>query len=222
MIKKVTFCLTSCNRFDLLQITLNSFFAINTYPIEKFIIIEDSGIVEMKEKILSVYGDRVELIFNEINLGPYKSIDKMYQQVDTEYIFHSEDDWRFDTNPNLVKDSIDILEERRDVNQIWVRNDIDRSWIETTVHNTNTNVPYQMVKNNHLGGWCGFSHNPGLRRKDDYLRMFPEGYAAFIAKDKPAVYTEHRCNTHAMNQGYRAASLVNTSCVHIGGGRTTI
>jgi len=222
MNKGVTFCLTSCNRFDLLQITLNSFFAINTYPIEKFIVIEDSGLIEMKDKIFGAYGDKVQLIFNDVNLGPYRSIDKMYQQVETEYIFHSEDDWKFNTNSNLVKDSIEILEERKDINQVWVRTDIDRSWIENEINNTSTNVPYQMVKNNHLGDWCGFSHNPGLRRKSDYLNMFPGGYSSLIINNQPAVNTEHNCNIHAGKQGYRAASLVNTSCVHIGAGRTTI
>lgn len=37
----VTVVLTSCNRQDLLERTLDSFFLHNTYPIREFIVIED-------------------------------------------------------------------------------------------------------------------------------------------------------------------------------------
>ncbi len=223
MSKDITFCLTSCNRFDLLQITLDSFFATNTHPIKKYIVIEDSGLPEMKDKILKKYGSKIELIFNDVNLGPYKSIDKLYAQVDTEYIFHSEDDWKFGNNPDFIKESLDILETNKNVNQVWVRKDIDWSWIEPTTFGTVNYTKYKMVKCPHLGGWCGFSHNPGLRRKSDYTRIFPNGFAECILPNEKAVHTELACNIRAMNQGYRAATLINTACTHIGGGgRSTI
>ena len=41
--KGITLVVTSCNRFDLLVQTLNSFFSKNTYNLDKIIIIEDSG-----------------------------------------------------------------------------------------------------------------------------------------------------------------------------------
>src|SRR5271166_2504486 len=98
MNKEITLCLTSCNRFDLLQQTLDSFFSLNTHPINRFLITEDSGNVEMQKKILDNYGSKVELIFNAVNKGPYHSIDYMYSQVKTDYIFHCEDDWIFQGN----------------------------------------------------------------------------------------------------------------------------
>jgi len=225
MIKPITVCITSCNRFDLLQRTLNSFFKVNIYPIERIIITEDSTKEDMRNKILSIYGDKVELIFNPSNLGPYRSIDNMYKMVNTEYIFHSEDDWEFISNPNFLKESLDILEERHDIHQIWIRKDYhSHEWIESEINSTKNGTQFKMLKVPHCGNWCGFSHNPGLRRKSDYLNMFPNGYSEFILPDKKAVFTEHNCNLHAMEQGYRAASLIETdcSCVHIGGGRTTL
>lgn len=39
----VTLVITSCNRFDLLKKTIESFSRNNTYPIREVIIIEDSG-----------------------------------------------------------------------------------------------------------------------------------------------------------------------------------
>ena len=221
--KKVTVCLTSCGRFDLLQRTINSFFAVNLYPIEKFIITEDSAIPKMRDKTLEVYGDKVELIFNKTNLGMCKSIDNMYNLVNTEYIFHTEDDWTFRSNNNFMQESLDILEERQDIHQVWIRNfDHHPSIIEKDLHYTTTGVEYKMVVSPHPGDWGGFSFNPGLRRLSDYKKMFPNGYSEFILPNKKAVFTEHNCNLHAMKQGYRAAIIKNHCCDHTGGGRSTI
>jgi hypothetical protein len=220
--KKVTVCLTSCNRFDLLQSTLDSFFNLNSYPIEKFIITEDSTKIDMQKNILNKYGNKIELIFNPINLGPYKSIDVMYNKVNTEYIFHCEDDWEFSNNSNFIKESMDILDERKDVHQIWIIDENNHPYaIENVVLQTSTGIKYKMISADHGGGWCGFSGNPGLRRKSDYLRMFPNGFAEFILPDKQIVFTEHNCNLHAAKQGYRAAILTNVACKHIGHGKST-
>lgn len=220
--KKVTVCLTSCNRFDLLSQTLNSFFSLNTYPIEKFFITEDSTSTEMKDSILQNYGDRVELIFNEVNKGPYRSSDYMYNKVDTQYIFHCEDDWLFRNNANFIQQSMDILEERPDVHQVWIISEnVHPHAIEPAVLQTTTGVNYKMVNADHGGGWCGFSGNPGLRRKSDYLKIFPNGFQEFIIPGKPIVYTEHNCNLNAGKHGYRAAILLDSACEHIGYGQST-
>ncbi len=221
--KPITVCLTSCGRFNLLKTTLDSFFALNQHPdlIEKFIITEDSGKVEMQEKILAQYGDRVELIFNETNKGLFKSLDNMYGQIQTDYIFHCEDDWMFQGNGNFLKESIDILDERKDLHQVWLRpirsiND----WVETNSQNLNSKMEFRIMKAQHCGDWCGFSFNPGLRRLSDYKTMFPNGYSEFLL-DKSIVYSEHNCNLVAAKQGYRAAILMQSACDHIGHGQST-
>jgi hypothetical protein len=43
--KEVTVVCTSCNRPDLLEKTLDSFHKYNTYQLDSFIVIDDSGIV---------------------------------------------------------------------------------------------------------------------------------------------------------------------------------
>lgn len=219
---KVTVCLTSCNRFDLLKRTLDSFFNLNTYPIEKFIITEDSVQNHMKESILRDYGDKVELVFNPVNLGPFKSIDNMYETVNTDYIFHMEDDWEFKNNPNFISQSIDILEENSDIHQIWIRDDAHPSWIEQQRHKTSTGVEFRKLIVPHCGAWCGFSLNPGLRRLKDYKEMFPNGYAAHTVANEKLVITELMCNNHALSLGYRGVVMTNSACSHIGGGRTTL
>ncbi len=220
---QVTVCLTSCNRPDLLKKTLDSFFSTNSYPIEKIIVTEDSCNPSMKDFINKNYGSKVQLIFNEVNLGPFKSIDNMYNLVTTEYIFHSEDDWQYHSNPNFIKESMNILKERDDIHQVWIRSTKEfNDWIEPAVCKTKQNTSYKVVKNPHLGGWCGFSFNPGLRRLSDYKKMFPNGYTEFFEKDKFWGLSELNCNYVAAKQGYRAAILMNPACIHIGHGRTTL
>lgn len=221
---KVTVVITSYNRFDFLKQTIDSFLLLNSFPIERFVVIEDSVNLEMKSKIEETYGDKVELIFNEVNLGQPASIDKAYKTVTTKYIFHSEDDYFYTGNSNFIQNSIDILEERKDVYQIWMRH-LDNYAVshgpegvkqfEDAVHRTSTNVAYRMLKLPHCGNWCGFSWNPGLRRTEDYNRLFPNGYAAHVTHERGA-HAEYNCNVHAMANGYRAALLVNGACNNMG------
>jgi len=220
--KNVTLCITSYDRFDLLKQTIDSFTSLNTYPIERIVVIEDSTKLEMKENILKEYGNKVDLIFNENRIGQAPSIDKMYNTVTTKYIFHTEDDYLYSGNPNFIKDSIDLLEERQDLNQVWAKHFSDFvgescNQFESEVLRTSSGVDYRLLKQN-FGGWCGFSWFPGLRRLEDYHKMFLNGYGKFITPEYlvSGVQTEGECNTHALKQGYRAGYLINTSCGHVG------
>lgn len=227
MSKAVTICMTSFNRFNLLKQTVNSLLKLNTYPIEKFIIIEDSAKPEMKNKILQEFGKSIELIYNDINISQVKSIDKMYNMVTTDYIFHTEEDYTYTGNANFIRDSVDILEERKDIHQVWVRylEDFTRSHgsvyakdlCEPQILRTVNNSEYKIIKSPYYA-WCGFSWNPGLRRTEDYHKMFPNGYSEFIIPgyEKSGVHSEAKCNEHAMKLGYRAAFLLNSACKNIG------
>lgn len=224
--KKVTLCITSFDRFDLLKQTIDTFTALNTYPLERIVVIEDSTSLAMKENIIREYGDKVDLIFNEQRIGQAPSLDKMYNTVTTQYIFHTEDDYFYSGNANFVKDSVEILEERPDIHQIWIKHMSDfvgesRNQFEDEVLKTSSGVEYRLVK---LSDWCGFSWYPGLRRTADYHKMFPNGYGHFITPEYlvSGVQTEHQCNKHAYAQGYRGAYLVNTAGSHTGiNGRQT-
>ena len=103
----VSLVITSCGRFDLLERTLDSFFEYNIYPIKKVIITEDSTEGKKLEKLVSKYKDQnFKLIINETREGQLKSIDKAYNEVDTEYVFHCEDDWEF-LKEGFIEKSID-------------------------------------------------------------------------------------------------------------------
>jgi len=185
MSKTVSVVVTSFNRFEFLKQTIDSFLNLNIYPINQFIIIEDSCNFEMKNKILNYYNDKVQLIFNETNLTQPRSIDLAYSKVISDYIFHSEDDYIYNGNKNFIQDSIDILEERKDIHQIWIRhkldmdlqfsvNAVDNFILDDKILETLTKVQYKNI--NYHFDWCGFSWNPGLRRTIDWKTMFPNGF----------------------------------------------
>jgi hypothetical protein len=217
---KVTFVMTSCDRFDLLSQTLDSFLNINTYPIEKYLIHEDSGNQDTISKIKNKYGSFCNIIIPEKGRCQAKAIDRLYNLVETEYIFHCEEDWAFSNNPNFISDSIEILKNHPNIHQVWIRNDSRPEWIENEVEIIN-NVQYKKIKSPHLGIWNGFSWNPGLRRKSDYTRMFPNGFSEFKVENNKNITSEYNCALHSENFKYRAAILLNHACSHIGWGKST-
>ena len=167
--KKVTVVLTSCNRLDLLNETIQSFHKFNTYPIEEFIIIEDSTDKKAIQYLKENYSDYT-LIFNEERIGTFKSIDKAYSQVNTPYVFHLEDDWKF-VKEGFIEDSMKILEHKPKVINVWIR-----ALTDTMEHPfskekyTTQDIGYHIM-DRYYNGYTGFSTNPGLRRLSDHNRI---------------------------------------------------
>lgn len=162
---QVTVCLTSCGRHDLLEKTIQSFYAFNTYPITRFIVSEDSGIKGINNQLQAKYPN-IEFINDGIKQGQIKSIDSMYQQVTTPYIFHCEDDWQF-YRKGFIEESLSILTKHNEVLTVWLRSKNDTNghpfqW--SAKHNANK------VKTD-FRGWHGFTFNPTLKRLSDYQRI---------------------------------------------------
>ena len=218
-LKDVSVVVTSYNRWNFLKECVNSFNKL-TGGHSPFIIIEDSAKPQMKANIEKEWGNKVQLIFNDKNIGQAASMDKAYSTVNTKYVLHVEDDYKFVSNPNFIKNSVSILEERDDVHQIWIRKienfkvshgaDAPTKLFEQDVCNTKSNVPYRMVKVR--GPWNGFSFMPGIRRIDDWKLFFPNGYVGASKGQKPGVMTEVSCARHVAQFNYRAALLLNGSC----------
>ena len=112
--QKVTFVLTSCKRFDLLEQTLRSFLKYNTYPIEENIVIEDGPEIEKLTLILNKFSDiKFKALFNNPQLGQLRSIERAYSHVITEFIFHCEDDWLFYKSGFIEKSLLVLLENKK-------------------------------------------------------------------------------------------------------------
>lgn len=231
---KVTFMMTACGRPDLMEKTLDSFFKFNTHPIERYIITEDSMDEESFEECRRLnrekYDNKLEFIFNERKLGQARSIDLAYGMIDTDYVFHCEEDWEF-YDDEFIEQSLAILEEDSTVLQVWIRPKTDRilNDIKPDVYNiagigVRDVLPKSfMVKGALPGGkdlivrdYMGFSWNPGLKRMSDY-RLLKDGYSGFQAEHMiDAFYRAHK-------NGFRVVSLSEADdqgfVKHIGWGR---
>jgi len=120
-IKTISVVITSCNRFDLLDKTLESFFKFNTYPLNQIIIIEDSS-KDLKIKMLieKYRQHNITLIVNNDRIGQMSSINKAYSHVNSDYIFHCEDDWEF-FEYGFIEKSLNILLLNKKILSVWLR-----------------------------------------------------------------------------------------------------
>ena len=206
----VTAVITSCGRFDLLEETLDSFFEFNTYPIKKIIITEDSTEGKKLEKLISKYKDKkqnFQLIVNETRLGQLKSIDKAYREIDTKYIFHCEDDWKF-FKKGFIEKSIKLLEEDEKILIVGLRSkkDFPENFFFDKDYISNSGEHYYNVKEEI------FTYNPALRRKKD-MDLF-----GLHEKLENQRYEEVLSNFYK-ERGYKTVFFKEPAVEHIGNKR---
>ncbi len=173
----VTLVVTSCGRMAHLLETINTFAKYNTYPLSEAIFVEDGGLdldVDLLSKVLNLNPANIKILKNEFNIGQLASIDRAYELVHTEYIFHCEDDWEFFT-PGFVETSIDILSADRKIFCVWLRghNDTNAHPIEAKKNITKSGTEYYLMQKDLNKIWSGFTLNPGLRRTQDCRLLYP-------------------------------------------------
>ena len=218
----VTVVITSFNRFDLLRRTIDSFNQYNTYPIDKFIIIEDSGDLEMKRKIehyLSGKEGNYKLIFNETNKGLVESIDIAYSQVETPYVFHSEDDYEY-YREGFIKRSLEVLENDPLLMQVWLRSldDTVGMPVEPDILKAG-NVSYHLIGHCINNWWHGFCFQCGLRKMSAYDRIKP--FTRWSPSTDFLSQRECKIGQAYYALGYRAAILPEGYARHTGQFRST-
>lgn len=208
----ITLALTSCNRLDLLDETIRSFLEHDTSGlISRRIISEDSGCPEVIDAVSQKYPE-FEVLGPIPRVGQTAIIDQMYSLIETPYIFHCEDDWRF-VRSGFIEKSLVILETNKQVLQVHIRGAADMNGhpIEPMVYDQDS-VNYRLLSLNYLRN-PGFSWNPGLRRLCDYKSL--GSYSRYPAE-------------HLIGRAYwrrrpavpcRAAILLDSYVEHIGGGR---
>lgn len=203
----VTCVLTSCGRFDLLRVTLDSFLA--HHRPARFIIAEDSADAAFADRIRERY-PQVEVRLNEPRLGQHRSIDSAYGDVATPFIFHMEDDFRFD-GPVDVVDAVALAGSDPNISSVCFRR-FDtlklrhRMFAKRFAHGAQT---YARMDRAHRD-WYGFSFNPGIVSRDFWLEAGP--------------YADHR-NERAMSRamkerGFGVVFQLPGVAVHIGSGRS--
>lgn len=216
----VTVVLTSCGRFALLAQTIGSFFEYNTYPIRKFVVVEDSGRDEVRDSIPWEYRDQIDVIVNKPQVGQVAAVDKAYSKVETDYIFHCEDDWLL-YRPGFIEDSKTILEAEHQALMVWLRSyhhDLAYYGQRSLLLNdrkTTQNIVYYRVSSTLSHSPC-FSFNPGLRRRAQYPQG---GYRALLSGAQSPADMEMIASEHYAAQGYFAVLLENDAVKHTGFGR---
>ena len=209
----ITVVLTSCNRPNELTITLKSFFKFNTSLIKKIIIIDDSGIEGCIDESLKEIPSNMQkkIIYNEKNIGQIRSIDIAYGFVDTEYIFHCEDDWEF-YDYGFIEKSLDILNKDTKLFCVWLR-PYNHFRVLRNGHPVDKPVHKKLYRQmgifkERTNIWSGFTFNPSLRRTHDCKLLMPyEQYIGSILCNVGGV--EQALSSLYFKKGYRCAISLN-------------
>lgn len=229
----VTLTLTSCGRLDLLERTILSFIKYNTYPIDKYVLVDDSADVQVFENIENLnkkLGNIFHLCFNYKKIGQVRSVDKLYSTVSTDYIFQCEDDWEF-YRPDFIQKSIDVLNEDSKILLPILRPKSDslNTNMANEVLQTKKGTKYRKVIpvsylvdptiNRWIRDYGGFTLNPGLRRTSDY-KLLPS-YTSLSDENG----CEEPLDKFYKKLGYYVVSLSESNSDgyvrHIGWGKTT-
>ena len=170
----VTVVITSSNRHDLLEQTLDSFVRWNTYKgIRRVLLIEDSYVYpSFVDNNPKYAGYNISVLHTTPRLGQLLGIDVAYKYVDTEYIFHCEDDWEFYAK-GFIENSIPILDSSPHTLQVHLRHPEDILPGGELDYTVDASGAFARIHKGRRGAktWHGFSFNPGLRRLCDYRRI---------------------------------------------------
>lgn len=174
MSENVTVVITSSDRHDMLEKTLDSFLAHNTYKgIRHIIVMEDSYTYPKFLDESPKYADLgISVLHTRPRLGQLLGIDVAYKYVDTEYIFHCEDDWEFYAD-GFIEASLPILEADPSILQVHLRRLGDIFPVGELSYTMHPSGGYALIEKGQVRhySWYGFSFNPGLRRFADYKAL---------------------------------------------------
>lgn len=223
---EISIALTSCGRWDLLRETLMSLNVHWDGPDCDLHLYEDRDLSKPElvhlETIIETFAPRFRHRIQSGKVGQIIAIDRLYSAIDTPLIFHLEDDWTF-FKSGFYAASKSVIDEVPNCSMVWIRNQNDRNGHPAvgSIRRTKDRVQYQRISDSHGGGmWAGFSFNPGLRRKADYDRIFPNGYGS-VAEFNPKTpwAAESAVGKTYKRAGMSAFTLLSGYVKHSGDGR---
>lgn len=218
----VTCILTSCGRFDLLAVTLSSFFKHNTYDISEFITYEDSGL-PIPQDLKDDY-PFIKWIEPAEPTGQIAALDYLWHLVKTPYAFCMEDDWET-LKPGFIEASMEVMEANEKVMMVWLKelgenNSHPIQWITPAVTSWPPMQPFGIFKTGpNLWAWHRF--NPSLKRKADYDLIAPFSKHTIFNKSKG--WKSEAAISQVYNKlGFTAVILPQVYIKHLGEGRRCI
>jgi hypothetical protein len=180
---------------------------------KEIIIVNDSGDLDIHDYLLEDYRG-FKLVLNHDNLGLIKSIDIGYSHIKTEYFFHCEDDWCCNGKGGFIEQSLDIMQSRSDIEEVWLA-DYNNHPIEEVIYQTDGRTPYRLTGSN--DGWHGFTTACGLKRISDYKKV--ASYSD-IPRGETIWHHERNIGEVYHKLGYRTAILLHEYVVNIGIGKS--
>ena len=210
----ITITITSCGRHDLLRRTLTSLAkCVIDAPIRETIILEDSDArkpewIDSGDNPIKGLGP-IRWISNGRRNGQWMSLDRLMDEVKTEYVFGCEDDWEFDGRPFMAA-SLEMLKAHLSVIQVSLRGS------DNTSGHPNIDADGLTIQEPYWRKyWGGFSGNPSLRRKSDWRRI--GSYGKHTGYGNGGIVSEQTISKLYLDLGYRIAVLQNGPYVkHIG------
>jgi hypothetical protein len=199
---RLTVVLTSCGRFDLLEETVSSF--LQYFETERIVIADDAGDAEAAARFAAKV-PQVNMRVNEPKRGQMRSIDTLYASVQTPYVMHLEDDWKFTGGVDLAK-VVRFLEAQPDISVVCIGYRFDERFRQSARKTTHEGIDYWIWDLDAHPKWFSYSFNPSVGRLALWREIGP--YARFK--------TEEDLSQFAKGRGLRIAMVIPSLAEHIG------
>jgi hypothetical protein len=226
----LTLTMTTCKRLDLFKKTIESFVkcCLDICLVDKIFIVDDnSGDEDISQMILwmaqyEVLRNVDKAIFkkDEKNKGHPQSMNIIYDQVDSDWILHLEDDWLFTRPDNFISKSLAIMENDKSIKQVLLRT-TDIMAINQNVSTCISDdkpIGFDYIKYEYTGchnrdskggsAWCGWNLNPAVCNFKEIKKLgkFPIGEPCF----------EYNYSRKFWQAGYKVAYFPENYCEHLG------
>lgn len=212
-----TLVVTACQRNDLLEQTLNSFFEVNSVAPREVIVVEDSADPMPEFLHDSIWKQRsLKWISNGARLGQVYSIDRAYRMVTTDFIFHCEEDWLFLKDPH-INQAKEILNTYPEISMVSLRG---HAWNHPLINYNRVvnDLRFKIAEPYWLGTWGGICFNCGVRRKKDWTAL--SSYGAHVSYGTTGLSHEASLSKIYLDQGFRIADTGEEIVRHLGDGRS--
>lgn len=107
----ITLTMTTCKRYNLFEMTINSFLncCLDISMIDRWICVDDNSSHEDRLIMMKKY-PFFEFVFKtREQKGHRKSMNLIIDMVETPFLFHLEDDWKFFTKSDYITKCLDVL-----------------------------------------------------------------------------------------------------------------
>jgi hypothetical protein len=121
-VKLITFTMTTCKRFELFTQTMNTFLNCCTDIdlIDEWYCIDDSSSEEDRRRMCTMYPFVTFLLKNRDQKGHPQSMNIIRDMVNTPYLFHLEDDWKFFEQRPFISELLEVLGQDRNFGQVLI------------------------------------------------------------------------------------------------------